>query len=110
MKRLSRGTTATLQLAIGACPSCAVWVAAGMASRSVVYRRSNRSITMRCEVCGLQWTVTYAKLHAAMKRQLAGGLDPDTAALYERIAELTEFAAKNETRGRKSSTGGLADQ
>jgi hypothetical protein len=41
-----------------------------------VYRRSSRSVTMRCEDCGLQWTMTWVKIHQAMERQLAEGKPP----------------------------------
>jgi len=33
--------------------------------RVVIYRRSPKSITMRCNKCGLHWTMTRAKIHKA---------------------------------------------
>ena len=81
MKRLDRSSSATLRLSIGACPSCAVFLSGFDNGHTVVYRRSHSSVTMRCETCGLQWTMTWAKIHAAMKRHLATDLDEISARL-----------------------------
>ena len=32
---------------------------------AVIYRRSNHSVTFRCQACYLQWTITWASLHRA---------------------------------------------
>ena len=89
MKRLDRYASQVLSVCIGACPSCAVFATAFDNGHSVIYRRSSNSVTMRCEDCGLQWTMTWAKVNAAMHRHLATDLDERSAHVYEQMAEMT---------------------
>jgi hypothetical protein len=70
---------------------------------AVVYRSSARSITYRCNVCGLQWTVTIHQLAKSARRvaDLTRGsefahADDNVATVLERWAE-----AVGESRGRK---------
>jgi hypothetical protein len=103
-RRLDGAQREVFRLTVGACPSCAVFDPGWEYGRTVIYRRSNRSVTMRCEVCGLQWTMTFAKIHQAVNRQLRRESvreHPRTAALYEDMAAMTANAPQNETRGRK---------
>jgi hypothetical protein len=64
--RLPRFDRISIRLVAGRCPSCA-----NEAELGVIYRRSNHSITFRCNHCSLQWTVTLANLHRAAKRKAA---------------------------------------
>jgi len=63
MKRRNRELTSTLRAAIGTCPACE-------RRGAVVYRRSPTSVTMRCNGCRLQWTVTMHQLRRFLKREL----------------------------------------
>jgi hypothetical protein len=97
---MPQSTSGLFRLAIGACPACSVYTASFFAGRSVIYRRSNRSVTMRCETCGLQWTMTYVQINKAMRRQQAmddGGTP--ASVVYEQMTNATDFAVENETRG-----------
>lgn len=104
MKRLSRAERACFVVGVGACPSCAVFGVRFLVSRSVIYRRSARSVTMRCEDCGLQWTMTLARINAVMERK-AAAIDPDerTSPVYRGLAAMTAEAARAETRGRAAT-------
>ncbi len=78
-----------LRLFVGNCPHCGK----GFAPESHIYRSSRRSVTMRCTICGLQWTMT---LHQIAKAAERWGLTPETARL------ITEWADDvGESRGRK---------
>ena len=105
-QRLKGQPRTVLGVGVGACPACAMFEPGmGMeAAHTVVYRRSARSITMRCEDCGLQWTMTFSKIHEAMRRKLADpATDAISAQFYEDLAAMTKPAADRETRGRKPS-------
>ena len=39
--------------------------------QGVIYRRSHKSVTMRCQACGLQWTMTWAKINKAAMHHAA---------------------------------------
>lgn len=91
----------------GACPCCeAGWHPHGGPS-GAIYRRSRRSVTMRCARCGLQWAVTYHMLLRAVERQLAQARNThNREALAGHIAELRLLAeAAGEIRGRRRRTG-----
>ena len=98
--RLDDQVAAVLKKTVGACPACAMYVQ-GFFSWPVIYRRSPRSITMRCQTCGLQWTMTLAKINRAVSYHASTCGDGEIAKwLYEGAATLTEAAAKREERGR----------
>src|SRR5262249_5695772 len=83
---------------------------ANEAEPGVIYRRSNHSITFRCNHCSLQWTVTLANLHRAAKRKAAHleNSDPNNritaviAAASAIVARGTAFAAEHEAARRTS--------
>lgn len=110
-RRLTRSQARMIGMAVGSCPICAPWAPGFIPGSSidgaVIYRRSNRSLTMRCETCGLHWTMTWAKINQAMRRHLAliGDIETDadkyTAWIFESVREMTEPALANETRGRR---------
>jgi hypothetical protein len=59
---------------------------------SVIYRRSPRSVTMRCNACGLQWSMTFARIHEAAIK--AGkGSDGLLRGILEVVALFSEDAA-----------------
>jgi uncharacterized Zn finger protein len=73
ISRMDRQFSTELRFLIGHCPLCA-----GLKTPpGVIYRRSPTSITMRCEHCGLQWTMTWLKIHQAAKRKVEQ-LEADT--------------------------------
>jgi hypothetical protein len=106
--RMSRYQSGMLRLTAGACPSCSVFVYGPANDRpAVVYRRSHRSVTFRCERCRLQWTITLANLHkvCAAKAITPGERDikPDRfTPLYSYVAQGTKGATVREKRGRKA--------
>ena len=61
--RLSRELSVPLSFTAGACPSCSMMAAIGDHHFSPIYQRSETSVTFRCRLCGLKWTVTLANLH-----------------------------------------------
>jgi hypothetical protein len=81
MIRLNRDTRSRLRRMIGKCPLCSsvnkdLEEELGESQRdedglgplrAVIYRRSAISVTMRCDKCGLQWTLTLQKIHDAAK-------------------------------------------
>jgi|SRR5882724_304089 len=91
---------------VGNCPHCARFENnAGVKHESVIYRRSETSITFRCERCKLQWTITLANMHkafAAFVPVLKEGGATEAAEIYENFARITKFAVERE-QARKSS-------
>ena len=69
---------------------------------AVIYRRSNHSVTFRCQACHLQWTITLASLHRAASTFAAGyreaGVDVDDVRVkqVDFIAQGTKFAVERE--------------
>ena len=59
---------------------------------TVIYRCSHRSITFRCNVCGVKWTITLANLH---KVALA---KKSVHPYFSWVADWTKEAAERETR------------
>lgn len=73
--RLDRLDYNALKDMLGTCPVCVVTgrhtlgaLAGG--AHGEVYRRSHTSLTMRCQFCSLQWTMTWAKIAQAMRWQV----------------------------------------
>ena len=75
---------------------------------AVIYRRSNHSVTFRCQACHLQWTITLASLHHAASTFAAGfreaGVADDDFRVKQCdfIARGTKFAIEREA-ARKST-------
>jgi hypothetical protein len=72
LPKLSPKDFRALKEALGTCPICVLrdTIPTDMGlTHGVVYRRSRTSVTMRCEVCGLQWAMTWEKVIQAMKYQ-----------------------------------------
>ena len=72
---LHRFDLEALRQVIGTCPACAVTRRGTLGATvdealghttGVVYRRSRKSVTMRCQFCGLQWTTTWVNVSQAM--------------------------------------------
>jgi len=105
--RLPQYEGSIIKMAVGSCPACATYAAGFPNDRTVIYRRSRRSITMRCEQCGLQWTMTWVKVHQATSRLASAVPDDKTPAtsIYEQVRDMTEFALERETRGRAIGRG-----
>jgi hypothetical protein len=61
---------------IGGCPHCLLWNKSG-GTTGAIYRRSRRSVTMRCAFCGLQWTVTAHMLSKATQQWLERATDKE---------------------------------
>src|SRR6266545_4950694 len=80
------------------CPLCGA--ADAQQHDGVIYRRSNRSVTLRCRRCGLQWTMTWLKVHQAAKRLRELVKSDGAASDLGQLAEATAFAVSQETRGR----------
>jgi len=59
---------------------------------TVIYRRSHRSITFRCNKCGAKWTMTLANLHKVALAKTS--VHP----WFSWVAEWTREAAERETR------------
>jgi hypothetical protein len=95
-----------LRSLVGNCPHCARFEnKLGVKHESVMYRRSEHSITFRCERCKLQWTITLAKLHkaiAAFVPVLKEAGATEAVEVYENFARITKFAAEREAK-RKSA-------
>jgi hypothetical protein len=68
----------------------------GSPELGVIYRRSHKSITMRCEQCGLQWTMTWAKIHQAANAPRKGIECPRRGEMAS-LADATKFAAETQT-------------
>jgi hypothetical protein len=100
----------SIRLVAGVCPSCAYDISNMMDIKlGVIYRRSNHSVTFRCNHCSLQWTVTLANLHRVAKRKAAaakadacGSDDPAAIGLAAAtmVARGTAFAAEHEAARR----------
>jgi hypothetical protein len=110
LKPLKPGRYGAIREALGSCPLCSRYngsplIDANVFEReSVIYRRSARSVTMRCCSCGLQWTVTFAQLNKALRRTA-----PRTTGIGERgdvenLIAATDAAAAAEHRGRQEKT------
>src|SRR5262249_50065655 len=81
----------------GHCPNCPLksTPVGPIPEMGVIYRRSNHSITFRCNQCSLQWTVTLANLHrVAKKKAEQGGKD---SMVFSALADATAFAAERAT-------------
>jgi hypothetical protein len=90
-----RGDFDYIRQAVGTCPSCAVVLRESLGAQlgvthGVVYRRSRRSLTMRCSFCGLQWTMTWVKIAQAMRRQAEREGEGELADVVADIAELAQ--------------------
>lgn len=67
----------------------------------MVYRWSPKSITMRCDRCGLQWMMTLNKIHWALKAERKAKHKPDeTTALIKALIKATRFAAERKAVAR----------
>ena len=90
-----------LRLYAGNCPNCAAWGRLTPFHRTgVVYRLSARSVTFRCNHCGLQWTVTLHQFAKAARRwadEAERGGSPDAGVLRM----IADHWPVDETRGRK---------
>lgn len=98
---LDRWDRDAIRQVVGTCPFCATRdnLARQLGSPTgVFYRSSRRSVTMRCAVCNLQWTMTWVKIHQAMQYLIAYEGDGEMAGV---VARITEPALANETRGRR---------
>jgi len=92
-KRMPRNVSTAFHL-VGAssCPACTSNhppLQTGF-GHTVIYRRSHRSITYRCNKCGALWTMTLANLHKVASAMRS--VHP----YYAWVAEWTKDAAKNE--------------
>jgi hypothetical protein len=91
--------------ALGKCPLCAQHdgrFGAGI-EQAAIYRRSGRSVTMRCSQCGLQWTVTWAQLNKALRRTLPRVAGVGNRKDVEALIGASDEVAAAEHRGRKPS-------
>ena len=81
---------------VSACPHCALGPPPG--SASVIYRLSGSAITMRCNLCSLQWSMTLHRV-SEMAKLLAtrGGDDAFEGRVYEHVAQL--FAVNDPRKG-----------
>jgi hypothetical protein len=94
---------AAIRSVAGICPSCALSrTFGGEQSTSlkdvlgVIYRRSDTSITFRCQHCELQWTVTLANLHKAAQSKIESISDETLKCFYDYVIAGTQFAAERE--------------
>lgn len=102
-RNLDRWDRDAIRQMVGNCPFCAsggvsVFGLPKGTEAGVIYRTSRRSLTMRCSICGLQWTMTWVKIHQAMQHRIAHEGDREMAGI---VAELAAPALANETRGRR---------
>ena len=67
IKRIDRRNSSKVRELFGVCALCLATGSFDPDHLGVIYRRSPRSVTMRCDKCGLQWTMTFAKIHQALK-------------------------------------------
>jgi hypothetical protein len=102
VRELIRELLFSARFLFGACPYH------GQGSLGVVYRSSRRSVTMRCRLCGLQWTMTFVKM-AQAARSIAEEMDANGSQyaaraywLAEQLQAWAEYAVE-ETRGRHAS-------
>src|SRR6266536_6204164 len=70
-----------LLMTVNCCPMCRQAFGGGVISRS-----SHRSVTMRCGVCGLQWTMTAHRIAAAARRHAERNPDGEYAQICANIA------------------------
>jgi hypothetical protein len=89
--------------AVGRCPLCSQYNDSFGApcQSSAIYRRSGRSVTMRCDSCGLQWTVTWAQLNKALRRTLPRVAGEGDRKDVEYLIRASDGVAEAEHRGRK---------
>ena len=92
--RLWKPVRVAVRVVAGNCPSCSV-INREIALPAAIYRRSNSSVTFRCQVCALQWTVTLANLHRSAVARLARGIPDPLGEIYQLAADQTKFAAEN---------------
>jgi hypothetical protein len=95
-----------LRFLVGACPHCRPPFGMG-----VVYRTSRRSVTMRCQKCGLSWMMTAHQIAKAAEHWTAT-MDgrPYQGPSAAMVSVLIEWAGLvNERRGRRSASGARAD-
>jgi uncharacterized Zn finger protein len=88
---------------VGKCPLCNT-IGPPFEHMGGVLRRSNRSVTMRCSRCGLQWTMTWLKIHQAAVRGIELVRGRAEQRMLRSLADMTAFAVEQETRGRRAST------
>ena len=96
-----------LRKTAGSCPVCIRHFGKVMYEPAVIYRRSDHSVTFRCQTCHLQWMMTLASLHRAASTcaaglREAGKPDDPRVRRYDFIAQGTKFAAEN-AAARKST-------
>ena len=76
----------------------------------MIYRRSNHSVTFRCQACYLQWTITWASLHraastfAAAFREAGVPADDGRVKQCDFIANGTKFAVEREATRKSTIT------
>jgi hypothetical protein len=90
-----------LHSVVSACPHCATFAPGIELGRTVIYRMSNRSVTMRCEVCSLQWTMTLHRI-SEMAKRVVGEHDDEWWLRPQHEAVARMFARDFETRGRRT--------
>jgi hypothetical protein len=78
-----------LRQALGICPNCITRSIYGVNAgpSGVVYRRSRTSLTMRCDFCGLQWTMTWLKVLQAMRHRIASEGEGELGTIVAEIAQ-----------------------
>jgi hypothetical protein len=105
-ERLTRDVAFSVRSIFGACPACRYFVSGSpLKDPAVIYRRSPHSITFKCKVCSLQWTITHANLHRAAAA-IAQALRDCGKEDYEcsEIAAATKLAAEREAKRRNTIT------
>jgi len=108
-RRMPKVLGIALKMCFGTCPACSLDGLMQMPS-GVIYRRSRRSVTMRCSTCGLQWTMTWAMINKAAKRHVQNAIGDELAlkaSMYGTLVEATGFAVERETRGRRGEQPAL---
>jgi hypothetical protein len=97
--RLPKDLALAISFTAGVCPSCSML--RGLLDEhqfSVIYRRSATSVTFRCRLCGLKWTVTLANLHKVASARAANH------AWYRDVAFGTKFAVERAAKRRNTIT------
>jgi hypothetical protein len=105
--RLSRSQAYELRFIFGDCPCCNYGISNNpLRDPAVIYRRSQHSVTFRCNVCRLQWTITWANIHRAASAVIDYRRSARKKPIwdYEAIAQGTKFAAEREIKRKSSIT------
>ena len=107
--RLDRTNAYLLKGTAGYCPVC-TGMLGKQEDKTVIYRRSDTSVTFRCEACYLQWTITWASLHraastfAAAFREAGVAADDVRVKQCDFIANGTKFAVEREAKRKSTIT------